>query len=127
MSYYDDLPLRQPELRHCSLCGQTTERTDYHLHCIACWNDDREQRRQRAEKESAGKPSSHAVVVRTDPVLEAIARKLSGIACVPPTEQAAMIRRAAKAGAQALREQNASAQAGAVATRLKPVVGSFRR
>lgn len=39
-----------------------------------------------------------APVVCTDPVLEAIARKLHGIAGVPPGEQAAMIRRAAKAG-----------------------------
>jgi len=46
-----------------------------------------------------------APVVRTDPVMEAIARKLHGIAGVCPGEQAAMIRRAAKAGAQALRER----------------------
>lgn len=43
-----------------------------------------------------------SVVVKTDPVLEAIARKLSGIAAVPPMEQARMIRRAAKAGREAL-------------------------
>ena len=43
-----------------------------------------------------------SVVVKTDPVLEAIARKLSGIAAVPHTEQERMIRRAAKAGRDAL-------------------------
>ena len=37
------------------------------------------------------------VTVRTDPVMEAIARKLHGIASVPVMEQAAMIRRAAQA------------------------------
>ena len=44
-------------------------------------------------------------IVRTDPVLEAIARKLSGFGSVQPIEQARMIRRAAKAGADALRKQ----------------------
>lgn len=43
-----------------------------------------------------------SVVVKTDPVLEAIARKLSGIAAVPPMEQAKMIRRAAAAGRREL-------------------------
>lgn len=44
------------------------------------------------------------ISVRTDPVQEAIARKLAGIAGVPIMEQQAMIRRAAKAGAKALRQ-----------------------
>ena len=43
-----------------------------------------------------------APVVSTDPVAEAIARKLSGIAAVPPMEQERMIRRAVKAGKEAL-------------------------
>jgi hypothetical protein len=43
--------------------------------------------------------------VRIDPVLEAIANKLQGINTVPPLEQAKMIKRAAKAGAEALRKQ----------------------
>jgi len=43
--------------------------------------------------------------VHTDPVMEAIARKLLGIERVPPGEQAKMIRQAAKAGAEALRKQ----------------------
>jgi len=47
--------------------------------------------------------SSFSVTVRTDPVEEAIARKLFGIDIVPSTRRAAMIRRAAKAGAEALR------------------------
>ncbi|MFA4986791.1 MAG: hypothetical protein WC712_09425 [Candidatus Brocadiia bacterium] len=49
-------------------------------------------------------------VVHTDPVMEAIARKLQGIAGVPHAEQAAMIRRAAKAGAKALRKLLEEAQ-----------------
>jgi hypothetical protein len=44
--------------------------------------------------------------VRVDRVWEAIARKLHGIARVPLDEQERMIRRAAKAGAKALRETN---------------------
>jgi len=43
------------------------------------------------------------MTVKTDPVLEAIAKKLHGIESVPPAEQAKMIRRAAKAGADELR------------------------
>ena len=41
--------------------------------------------------------------VKTDPVMEAMARKLSGIAGVPPGAQARMICEAAAAGASALR------------------------
>lgn len=40
--------------------------------------------------------------VSTDPVVEAIAKKLSGINGVPAIEQERMIREAAKAGAEAL-------------------------
>ena len=40
---------------------------------------------------------------RTDPVQEAIARRLSGIEGVPPLEQARMIGRAARAGAKAMK------------------------
>jgi len=56
--------------------------------------------------ETAGKPRITRVrqpSVRTDPVHEAIARRLSGIEGVPPLEQARMIGRAARAGARALR------------------------
>lgn len=49
---------------------------------------------------------------RTDPVLEAIAKKLHGIDGVPLAERERMIRRAAKAGAKALREQNAEITSG---------------
>ena len=49
-----------------------------------------------------------APVVSTDPVMEAIARELSGIAAVPPAEQARMIRRAAKAGKEALLAEQAT-------------------
>lgn len=48
-----------------------------------------------------------SVVVKTDPVLEAIARKLSGIAGAPPMERERMIRRAAKAGREALLAEQA--------------------
>lgn len=48
------------------------------------------------------------VTVRTDPVMEAIACKLHGIASVPPTEQAAMIRRAAQAAKVAAFESAAT-------------------
>lgn len=64
-----------------------------------------------AGKRSAQPPCSvSAPTVRTDPVLEAIARKLFGIASVPRMEQYKMIKRAAKAGADALRKQNDPAQ-----------------
>jgi len=43
------------------------------------------------------------MTVKTDATMEAIARKLHGINGVPEREQAAMIRRAAKAGADAER------------------------
>ena len=46
-----------------------------------------------------------APTVKTDPVLEAIARKLFGFAQCPPAEQAKMIKRAAKSGAEAARKQ----------------------
>ena len=42
------------------------------------------------------------MIVKTDPVLEAIARKLHGIENVPPMEQAAMIRRAAEVAREAV-------------------------
>lgn len=48
----------------------------------------------------------NAPVVGTDPICEAIAKSLSGISGVPPMEQERMIRRAAKAGASALRSQS---------------------
>jgi len=44
--------------------------------------------------------------VKTDPVMEAIARKLSGIACVPVGEQAKMIARASKAGRDAILKES---------------------
>ena len=47
-------------------------------------------------------PTCSGVTVHTDPVQEAIARKLQGIAGVPPIEQTKMIRRACKAGASAV-------------------------
>lgn len=43
--------------------------------------------------------------VRTDPVLEAIARKLFGFDQCPSKEKARMIKRAAKAGRDAVREE----------------------
>ena len=46
--------------------------------------------------------------VSKDPVMEAIARKLSGINGVPPDEQAQMIKRAAKAGATAITQAHDS-------------------
>jgi len=49
------------------------------------------------------KRNSEHVTVRVDPVLEAIARALSGIGGVPLDEQIKMIHRAAKDGAKALR------------------------
>jgi hypothetical protein len=45
------------------------------------------------------------VKVKTDPVQEAIAKKLLGVNAVPAAEQAKMIKRAAKAGAEAIRIQ----------------------
>ena len=47
----------------------------------------------------------NAPTVKTDAVWEVIARKLFGIERVPPGEQAKMIKRAAKAGAEALRKE----------------------
>ena len=46
-----------------------------------------------------------SIVVKTDPVMEAIAKRLFGIDRMPnmPMERAKMIKRAAKAGAEALR------------------------
>ena len=43
--------------------------------------------------------------VKTDPVLEAIKRKLSGYNTVPPTEQTKMIKRAAKAARDAAQDE----------------------
>lgn len=57
------------------------------------------------ELQKATAAGSSAPVVRTDPVMEAIARKLHGIDAVPPAEGVRMIRRAVRAGAQALKEQ----------------------
>ena len=60
-----------------------------------------------AANEEYHRRTCSAPVVRTDTVMEAIARKMHGIDGVPLSERERMIRRAAKAGAQALREQNA--------------------
>lgn len=54
--------------------------------------------------EKDGTPMNTAPVVNTDPVKEAIAKKLHGIDSVPISERSRMIRRAAKAGAEALRK-----------------------
>lgn len=56
--------------------------------------------------------AKYAPVVSTDPVMEAIAKKLSGIAIVPVGEQEKMIRRAAKAGAEVLRGREAAISSG---------------
>lgn len=52
----------------------------------------------------------NAPTVKTDPVLDAIARKLFGIERVPPAEKAKMIKRAAKAGSEALRKEAGEAR-----------------
>jgi|AntAceMinimDraft_16_1070373.scaffolds.fasta_scaffold15290_11 hypothetical protein len=53
-------------------------------------------------------PCCGATVTPTDPVMEAIAKKLFGIETVPKMEQQRMIRRAAFAGAKELRDHASS-------------------
>jgi len=69
-----------------------------------------EQRKQPKKNAPLGTCSAiccGATVPPTDPVMEAIAKKLFGIETVPKMEQQRMIRRAAVAGAKELRNHNA--------------------
>ena len=99
--------------------------------CLCDWSDDmrsvidkainsRLEARKRVPSRVEGHPSALAytdftkgkaplgVEVSCDPVAEAIARKLSGIRGVPAGEAGEMIRRAAEAGARALRQIEAT-------------------
>lgn len=64
----------------------------------------------RARSGTVQQPCSASTVPGTDPVMEAIARKLFGIDQVPLLERERMIRRAARAGAEKSKGQNAAGQ-----------------
>ena len=92
------------------------------LQAAQAGNDDNvEATRQVARREvMSDKPKRDrsSVVVSTDPVMEAIARKLHGINRVPLGEQHAMIERATRAGAAAMQPERETARKLAEALRV---------
>lgn len=93
----EDMQLWKPQPEHCNMCGgagQIDSNSHWDAKRVIC---------PKCKGIGKTKPTEMPTVSK-DPIMEAIACKLSGINGVPLDEQERMIKRAVKAGAEAIKE-----------------------